>query len=139
MLLWCIFKYLIQKINQCAISVKKWGGRVSHFKVVLPLFNLGQSLTSLVPQSVENLPAVQETRARSLAGSGRFPWWRKWQAIPEFLPGKPHGHRSQAGYSPWSHKGVRNNLEAKQQIDHIFICTIIMQWRVKKPESNYLI
>ena len=39
---------------------------MSHFKVVLPLFNLGQSLTSLIPQSVENLPAVQETRPRLL-------------------------------------------------------------------------
>ena len=26
---------------------------------------------------------------------------RKWQPIPEFLPGKSHGQRSMAGYSPW--------------------------------------
>ena len=27
-------------------------------------------------------------------------WRRKWQPTPVFLPGKSHGHRSLAGYSP---------------------------------------
>ena len=27
--------------------------------------------------------------------------WRKWQPTPIFLPGKSHGQRSLAGYSPW--------------------------------------
>ena len=31
-------------------------------------------------------------------------WSRKWQPTPVFLPGKLHGQRSQAGYSPWGHK-----------------------------------
>ena len=31
-------------------------------------------------------------------------WRRKWQATPVFLPGKPHGQRSLAGYSPWGCK-----------------------------------
>ena len=35
---------------------------------------------------------------------GRFPWRRKWQPTPVFLPGKSHGQRSLAGYSPWGHK-----------------------------------
>ena len=39
-----------------------------------------------------------------IPGSGRFPWRRKWQAIPVFLPGGFHGQRSLAGYSPWGHK-----------------------------------
>ena len=34
----------------------------------------------------------------------KIPWRRKWQATPVFLPGEFHGHRSLAGYSPWSHK-----------------------------------
>ena len=29
---------------------------------------------------------------------------RKWQPTPVFLPGKSHGHRSLAGYSPWDPK-----------------------------------
>ena len=28
-------------------------------------------------------------------------WRRKWQPTPVFLPGKSHGQRSLAGYSPW--------------------------------------
>ena len=36
--------------------------------------------------------------------SGRFPWRRKWQPTPVFLPGKSHGQESLAGYSPWGHK-----------------------------------
>ena len=35
---------------------------------------------------------------------GKIPWRRKWQPIPVFLPGKLHGWRSLAGYSPWGHK-----------------------------------
>ena len=31
-------------------------------------------------------------------------WRRKWQPTPVFLPGKSHGWRTLAGYSPWGHK-----------------------------------
>ena len=40
----------------------------------------------------------------SIPGSGRFPWRRKWQSTPVFLPGEAHGQRSLVGYSPWAHK-----------------------------------
>ena len=33
-----------------------------------------------------------------------MPRGRKWQPTPVFLPGKSHGQRSLAGYSPWDHK-----------------------------------
>ena len=38
---------------------------------------------------------------------GKVPWRRKWQPTPVFLPGKSHGQRSLAGYSPCGlrHKG----------------------------------
>ena len=39
-----------------------------------------------------------------IPGLGRFPWRRKWQPTPECLPGKSHGQRSLAGYSPWRRK-----------------------------------
>ena len=29
---------------------------------------------------------------------------RKWQPTPVFMPGKPHGPSSLAGYSPWGCK-----------------------------------
>ena len=34
----------------------------------------------------------------------KIPWRRKWQPTPVFLPGKPHGQRSLASYSPWGGK-----------------------------------
>ena len=52
---------------------------------------------------------------------------RDWSSVPEsgrppgkgnfpvFLPGKFHGQRSLAGYSSWSCKRVRHDLEIKQQ------------------------
>ena len=40
----------------------------------------------------------------SIPGSGRFPWRRKRQPTPVFLPGEPHGQRSLAGYSSWGRK-----------------------------------
>ena len=48
---------------------------------------------------VKHLPAMQETICNgSIPGSGRFPWRRKWQPTPIFLPGKSHGHRSLVRY-----------------------------------------
>ena len=35
---------------------------------------------------------------------GNIPWRRKWQPTPVFLPGKFHGQRSLAGYSPRGQK-----------------------------------
>ena len=31
-------------------------------------------------------------------------WRKKWQPTPAFLPGKSHGQRNLADYSPWGHK-----------------------------------
>ena len=45
----------------------------------------------------------------------KFPWRRKWQPTPVFLPGKSHGRRSLVDYSPWGLKRVRHDLAAKQQ------------------------
>ena len=35
---------------------------------------------------------------------GKIPWSRKWQHAPVFLPGKSHGQKSLASYSPWGCK-----------------------------------
>ena len=32
---------------------------------------------------------------------GKISWRRAWQPTPVFLPGKSHGQRNLAGYSPW--------------------------------------
>ena len=63
---------------------------------------------SLIAQSVKNLPTIQEPRVRFLGWEdqprGKIPWRRKWQPTPVSLPGKSHGQRSLAGYSPWGRK-----------------------------------
>ena len=48
-------------------------------------------------QTVENLPAMQETWVRSL---GQEDPLEKGMATPVFLPGEPHGQKSLEGYSP---------------------------------------
>ena len=37
----------------------------------------------------------------SISWVRKMPWSRKWQPTSVFLPGKFHGQRSLAGYSPW--------------------------------------
>ena len=43
----------------------------------------------------------------------KIPWKRKWQPTPVLLPGKSHGRRNLAGYTPWGHKRVGHNLATK--------------------------
>ena len=62
---------------------------------------------------VKNLPA-NIGDVGSIPGSGKFPWRRKWQATPVFLPGKSHRQRNLAGYNPWACKRVRHDLDSKQ-------------------------
>ena len=62
--------------------------------------------TSLIAQSVKSLPAMQETRIRTL---GREDPLEKEVAnnTPVLLPGKSQGQKSLAGYSPQDHKSRR--------------------------------
>ena len=55
---------------------------------------------------VKNLPANAEAAGDvgSIPESGRFPWRRKWQLSPVFLPRESHGQGSLVGYSPWGLK-----------------------------------
>ena len=57
------------------------------------------SRASLVTQMVKE-SACNVGDLGSISGLGRFPWRKKWQPIPVFLPEKFHGQRSLAGYSP---------------------------------------
>ena len=50
----------------------------------------------------DNAGAIRDVG--SISGSERFPWSRKWQPTPVFLPEKFHGQKSLVGYSPWSCK-----------------------------------
>ena len=52
----------------------------------------------------------------------KIPWRRKWQPTPVFLPGKSHGQRSLASYSPWGHKEM-DMTEHKNWI-HCLPCSL---------------
>ena len=58
----------------------------------------------------------------SIPGSGRFPWSRKWQATPVFLPGESHRQKSLAGYRPWTNKELDMTEHA-----HAFISCHVRQ------------
>ena len=114
---------------------------------------------------VKRPPAMQETsrRHRFDPWVEKIPWRRKWQPTPVFLPGKSHGHKSLAGYSPWGCR-VRHNWACTQcnekqallglqgQSPHLFITslascstlpppnvqgflTILCQWALSLPPS----
>ena len=61
---------------------------------------------------------TQETRAQSLGGDD--PLEKEVAFTPVFLPGKFHGQRSLAGYSPCDLKRVGHDLAIKQQIYYKF-------------------
>ena len=61
-----------------------------------------KSTASPVAQWCKNLPAMQETRVRSLGQEDSLE--RKRQPTPVFLPGESHGQRSLAGYGLWSRR-----------------------------------
>ena len=55
----------------------------------------------------------------------KIPWRRKWLPPPRFLPGKFHGQRSLAGYSPW---GLRESDTTEWLSFHASICLYIRVW-----------
>ena len=62
---------------------------------------------------VKNLTAKQEMWIQSLGWED--PFEKEMATHLLFLPGKMHGQRSLAGYSPWGHKRVRHDFTTKQQ------------------------
>ena len=49
----------------------------------------------------------------SIPGCGRFPGEGNGNPLPVFLPGKFHGERSLAGYSPWGRKELDTTKHAR--------------------------
>ena len=62
-------------------------------------------------------PACQcprHKRCRFNPWIGKIPWRRAWQPTPVFLPGKSHGQRILAGYSPQGH----NESDTTEETQH---------------------
>ena len=53
---------------------------------------------------------------------GTFPWRRKGQPTPVFLPGKSHGQRSLEGYSPWGRKESDPTEHAQAELLFMIFC-----------------
>ena len=64
------------------------------------------SFTSYSVVGKESACNAGDTRDRFDPWVGKVPWRRKWQPTSVFLPGKFHGQRSLAGYSPCGHKEI---------------------------------
>ena len=52
----------------------------------------------------------------------KSPWRRAWQPTPVFLPGKPYGQRSLAGYNPKGHK----ESDTTEAIEHACIALHVL-------------
>ena len=74
---------------------------------VTNLYHICNLYVSLVAQTVKNLPTMQENSFDPWVG--QIPWRREWLPTPVFLPGKFHGQRSLASYSPWESRRVGHN------------------------------
>ena len=72
------------------------------------------SWASLVAQTIKNLTAMRETCIQSPNWGFFFPWRRKWQLTPAFLPGEFHGQRRLVGSSPWDRR-VRHDWVTKHR------------------------
>ena len=68
---------------------------------------------------------MQETQVLSLGPED--PWRRKWKPTRVLLPGKYHGQRGLAGYSPWGRYRVGHDLVTKQQQQI---------WKILLPDSS---
>ena len=92
--------------NDNSLSVQRWtwASTIERMKFVSSnMLEATQNIGSLVAHLVKET-ACQCRRRGFNPWIGKFPWRRKWQPTPVFLPRKLHGQRSLAGYSPWGCK-----------------------------------
>ena len=88
--------------------------------------------TSLVAQTVKNLPAMRVSRVQSWVG--KIPWKREWQLTPVLLSGEFHGQRSLLDYSPWGPK----ELDTTEQLTlSLFIVTWLIQRYLESLVRSY--
>ena len=81
---------------------------------------------------VKNLP-TNAGNMGWISGSGRFPWRRKWQPTPVFLPGESHGEEP-GGLQSRGSQSVRHDIETKQPqlLPHKYV-----QAQISFHEENY--
>ena len=73
------------------------------------LAEISHTMGASLGGSAVKSPAASAGDARFNPWAGKIPWRRKWQASLVSLPGKSHGQRSIAGYSPEGSQRIRLN------------------------------
>ena len=58
---------------------------------------------------------------------GKIPWRSKWQLTPVVLPGKSHGQRRVAGYSPW---GCKESDTTEHTHSNYINISIFSSWKL---------
>ena len=97
-----------EKGSQVLFSVRR-RDMTSHVRIhfrstMIRLKNIHSTL-HMIPSVLPGLfPFLQCRRLEFDPWVRKIPWRRKWQPTLVFLPGKFHGQRSLADYSPWGHK-----------------------------------
>ena len=66
----------------------------------------------------------------------KIPWRRKWQPTPVLLPGKFHGQRGPAGYSPRGRKEV-DTTEVTQQACRLAVPTLGHSPATERPHCEW--
>ena len=84
-------------------------------------------------QMVKNLPVMQESQVQSWAR--KILWRRKWLPTPVLLPGKCHGQKSLAGYSPWGCKETGRTEQLTHT--HKLVQYSCIQHRQKEIQNRY--
>ena len=73
-------------------------------------------------------------------GWRRFPWRRKWQPTPVFLPGKTHGQRNLVGYSPWGCKKsdmTGHNNSNNKSVTHYCFYPLHLDYKLIKLRISF--
>ena len=91
--------YVLRKVNK--INYFSYQVKTKTYKMPFTLYSY-VIVASLMAHFIKILPVIQETGFNPW--TRKIPWRRKWQSALVFLPGKSHGQRSLAGYSPKGHK-----------------------------------
>ena len=66
---------------------------------------------------------------------GKISWRRKWQLTPVFLPGKSHGQRSLASYSPQGRQ-QSDTTEQRSTHAHVSVCVSIYTALYRKSSTE---
>ena len=85
-----------------------------------------------VAQAVKNLPAMQETRVRSLDREDPL---EKKLPTSVFLPGEFHGQRSLVGYTPWGGKEVDTAEWLTLSLFHTHSCSCSIRFWQKRTRK----